>query len=225
MTGTPEVRTARFPVEFRKADGAVGTLAGYAAKFGRLSRNLGGFVERIEPGAFSKSLGDGVRVMCRWNHEDMALLGTSDAGTLRLSVDEVGLRYEADLPDTSYGRDVAVLAERGDLHHSSFAFHVVQDDWGLTEQDFPLRSLHSVHLVDVAPVNDPAYLDTSSGLRSFAEARGLDAAAVMAAAARNELRGMLEDRRGDAGDETPADGPVRPTVDELRAVLASRAVD
>lgn len=212
MSRNPEVRTFRGACEFRAAsNGGVGTVAGYAAKFNKLSRNLGGFVEQIAPGAFAKSLGDGVRVLARYNHE--TLLGTTDAGTLRVWADDEGLAYEVDLPDTTTGRDVAALAARGDVRFSSFAFHVPPggDEWGFTEQDFPLRTLTGVHLVDVAPVDDPAYLDTTSGLRSLAESRGLDPAAVMVAASRNELREVLTksdlDGQGDDSPdiETPSD--------------------
>ena len=228
---TPEVRTYRADVEVRAAvDGSksIGTLSGYAAKFNKLSRNLGGFVEQIAPTAFNKALGDGVRVMARYNHQDSALLGTTDAGTLRLFVDEVGLRYEVDLPDTSVARDLMVLAARGDVRFSSFAFHVHADgdSWTYTENDFPLRTLTSVQPVDVAPVNDPAYLDTTSGLRSLAEARGLDLALVADAAARNELRSVLTPPTP-AEDvpptETPTDAPAV-SLDELRAALAARSL-
>lgn len=156
------------PVELRAVDGSPGILAGYAAKFMRYSQNLGGFVEQVSTRAFTKSLADRVSVLARYNHDDNHLLGTTDAGTLRMSLDEIGLPYEVDLPDTSAGRDVAVLANRGDLRFSSFAFRTIEDEWGVTEQGFPLRTLMDVQLVDVAPVNSPAYLDTTTGVRSLA---------------------------------------------------------
>lgn len=219
MKASPEIRTYKAALEFRAADraGSIGTLVGYAAKFNKLSRNLGGFVEQLAPTAFNKSLADGVRVMARYNHEDSGLLGTTDAGTLRLMVDEVGLLYEIDLPDTSVARDVAALAARGDVRFSSFAFHVPPDgdEWGYTENDFPLRTVRSAHLVDVAPVNDPAYLDTTSGLRSLAEARGLDLAIVRDHAARNDLRVLLKkDMDGEPIPVAEESEPQAPTADE-----------
>jgi phage head maturation protease len=84
------------------------------------------------------------------------------------------LAYEVDLPDTSAGRDVAALAKRGDLRYSSFAFHTLEDEWSVTEQGFPLRTLLNVQLIDVAPVNSPAYLDTSTGIRSLAQRIDVD---------------------------------------------------
>lgn len=155
-------------VELRAVQGGLGVLAGYAAKYMRYSQNLGGFVEQVATRAFSKSLGDRAAVLARYNHDDNFLLGTTEAETLRLFSDEVGLPYEIDLPDTSAGRDVAALAARGDLRYSSFAFQTIEDEWSVTEQGFPLRTLLNVQLIDVAPVNSPAYLDTSTGLRSLA---------------------------------------------------------
>ncbi len=200
---SPEIRTVREAAEFRAGAKGGGMMVGYAAKFNKTSRNLGGFVEQLAPSAFNKSLADGVRVMARYNHE--ALLGTTDAGTLRLSVDDIGLRYEIDMPDTTTGRDVSVLASRGDVRFSSFAFHVHADgdEWGYTDNDFPLRTLRSVQLVDIAPVDDPAYLDTEAGLRSLADSCGLDLAEVRSFAARNDLRALLKkDLEAPAAEES-----------------------
>lgn len=164
-----ERRSAAQVVELRATGDGLGSLHGYAAKFNVLSQNLGGFVERIDPGAFTKSLADNNRVLCRLNHQDGGLLGTTEAGTLTLSLDDVGLIYDNPLPDTTAGRDTSVLAKRGDLRYSSFAFYCIEDEWGFTEQGFPLRTLKQVQLIDVAPVNSPAYLDTTVAVRSFAE--------------------------------------------------------
>ena len=166
-----EIRTAAHAVELRAGTSGLGVLAGYAAVFNRHSQNLGGFVEQVDPAAFTKSLADGLPVMARGNHSDAMLLGTTWAGTLRLSVDGTGLLYEVDLPDTSAGRDFRALAERGDVKWSSFAFRTIEDEWGVTEQGFPLRTLRAVQLVDVAPVNSPAYLDTSVAARSLEASR------------------------------------------------------
>lgn len=167
-----EIRTAALgPVELREGGKGIGQMVGYAAVFNRASQNLGGFVEMVDPAAFNKSLGDNVAAMCRMNHEDAYLLGTTWAGTLALEVDGTGLRYIVDLPDTGAGRDAKVLAARGDLKWSSFAFRTIEEEWGVTDQGFPLRTLRAVQLVDVAPVNSPAYLDTTVALRSLAAAQ------------------------------------------------------
>jgi HK97 family phage prohead protease len=165
------------------------SIGGYAAKFNKLSQNLGGFVERINPAFFNKSAADGFPdVMARYNHDDNMLLGTTAGRTLRLAVDDTGLDYTVDPP--SHRGDVLELITRGDVRQSSFAFRLGNegDDWGMTEQGFPMRTLLSGQLVDVAPVNSPAYLDTSTGLRSLAARLDVDPADVEDAAREGELR-------------------------------------
>jgi HK97 family phage prohead protease len=164
-----ERRFTAVPVEVRAAS-AGKKIGGYAAMFGRLSQNLGGFVEVIERSFFNKSRGDGwPDVLARYNHDDNMLLGTTAGRTLDLSIDETGLLYEVTPPDAR--QDVLELVTRGDVRKSSFAFRLPPggDEWGLTDQNFPLRKLLTGQLVDVAPVNTPAYTDTSAGLRSLAE--------------------------------------------------------
>ena len=166
-------------VELRAAgegSASPGTLVGYGAVFGSRSRDLGGWFEVIDPGAFGAP-GEGgaldvaqhVRIIARTNHDSNLLLGTTDAGTLRLYLDDAGLRYEVDLPATSYARDLAVLADRGDIRFSSFAFRPLPGGtvWREDTDDALVAHRTAVRLVDVAPVADPAYWDTTSGLRAL----------------------------------------------------------
>lgn len=214
-----EMETRNLPgvVEFRASEKGIGRLTGYAAVFGKLSQNLGGFVEQVASGAFNKSLKDRAPVMARFNHENNFLLGTTENGTLTLSADRTGLRYVVDLPDTMAGRDVKALAERGDLRYSSFAFQTVEDSWDLTPDGFPLRTLKVVRLIDVAPVTDPAYRDTSTGMRSLAGHLGLPLEQVRAAADAGDLRPLL---CGEAGLATPDQDAALEQLALLRRKLA-----
>lgn len=194
MTGTTlERRQTAGTLELRASSDGGSKVGGYALKYGTLSQNLGGYVETIKAGTFTKSLGDGGDVLCRYQHDSDMLLGRTSSGTLRLADDSVGLDYEADLPDTSYARDLAALCKRGDVRHSSFAFRCMPggDEWGFTEMGFPLRTLIEAQLRDTAPVVTPAYLDTTTGLRTLAEQRNLDLDIVVAAAAANELGQLM----------------------------------
>lgn len=144
-------------------------IGGYAAKFNQESRNLGGFIEEVLPSFFDRSKGNGwPDVMARYNHDDNWMLGTTGAGTLSLRIDSVGLDYETEPPPAA--EYVVQLVQRGDVRKSSFAFRLPSvggDDWGLNDQGYPKRSLVSGILVDVAPVNTPAYVDTSTALRAL----------------------------------------------------------
>ena len=151
-----------------EASGAT-MLVGYGAVFGKRSQDLGGFTEIIEPAAFNRSLSEGGDVLCCVNHDVNLLLGRSASDTLRLSVDDVGLRYEIDMPDTSAGRDAMVLAERGDLFGSSFTFSVAPsgERWDEDDDGRRTRFLSEVRLYELGPVVSPAYLDTTTGVRSM----------------------------------------------------------
>lgn len=169
MGGFPERRFTRFPPDTRKAaDGGATHIFGYAAAFNKLSRKLGGFVEQVNPLAFNESRANNwPDVVCRYNHKDDHLLGTTYARTLTLALDETGLVYDV-IPPQSRG-DVLEYVQRGDIRHSSFAFRVYPggDEWGVSDFNYPMRTLLNVQLVDVAPVLDPAYPDATAGARAI----------------------------------------------------------
>lgn len=213
MTTTIERRTLVEPVEFRRQGDKL-IAAGYAYVFGKRSQNLGGFVEQVAPGFGKKSLQE-QDVRGLFNHDPSHLLGRLGAGTLRMVEDETGGAYEIDLPNTSTGRDVAELLERGDLIGSSFGFRTIEDEWGETEQNFPLRTLKQGSLRDVGPVTFPAYTDSTSALRSLAEKRSLDIDVLVAAAKAGEL-GALIVPRDDEATRSDDDGRETPTVSRER---------
>lgn len=145
--------------------GSQGRLSGYAAVFGSESVDLGGFHEIVLPGAFTRSLEAGGNVCALWQHDSGALLGTTHAKTLRLAEDAKGLRFELDLPETSHGRDLRTLVERGDVGHCSFGFTVESDRW-IPRGEGWLRELHAVALAEITLTSSPAYPDTSVALRA-----------------------------------------------------------
>ena len=118
-----------------------------------------------------------------------------------MDVDDEGLRYEIDLPPTATGRDLAVLLKRGDISGSSFGFRVLDDEWGETEDGYPLRTLKAVALRDVGPVTFPAYTAAESALRSLAEARNLDLDELVSAAKRNELGQVIAPQSEDESSQ------------------------
>ena len=154
--------------ELREASG-VKHIAGYASVFGRKSRNLGGFVEQIDRRAFDQAeLAGWPDVICRYNHDDNYLLGTTRGNTLTLRTDDQGLWYDC-LPP-SFRADIVELCARGDVTQSSFAFRVPDngDYWERSGPGgMPLRTVTNTELVDVAPVNTPAYSDATASARSF----------------------------------------------------------
>lgn len=154
-------------------------IEGYAYRFHKRSQNLGGFVEQVLPGAGEESAAnDDIRGL--FNHDSNLILGRSTSETLRLAEDSEGLFYEIDADmRQSYVQDLAIAMERGDVSQSSFGFRATEDDWSLTEDEFPLRSIVKHSLFDVSPVTFPAYTSSTSGLgkraiAEFCEARGIN---------------------------------------------------
>src|SRR6202171_3083218 len=91
------------------------SVSGYAARYGVLSGNLGGFRERIKRGAFDAVLRSNPDVVALYNHDPNKVLGRTGAGTLRLSTDANGLAFDCDLPNTSYANDLAENLQRGNI--------------------------------------------------------------------------------------------------------------
>jgi len=145
-------------VEARQADDGTMRLRGYAAVFNDDSVPLP-FIERIAPGAFRKTLTETPDVRLLINHEGLPLARTKN-GTLTLTEDDRGLYMDATIADTSEGRDLYTLVERGDVDQMSFAFRVIRQKWN---EDRTTRTLTEVSLADgdVSVVTYPAYPTTT----------------------------------------------------------------
>ncbi|WP_373766383.1 HK97 family phage prohead protease [Glaesserella sp.] len=144
-------------------------IIGYGSVFNTKSEVMWGFREIIMPGAFDNCLDDDVRGL--FNHDPNFVLGRSTAGTLSLSVDEHGLKYDIIAPDTPTIRDLVIAPlQRGDINQSSFAFKIARngDDWYENDEGIIIREIHKIsRLYDVSPVTYPAYQEASSTVRSF----------------------------------------------------------
>jgi HK97 family phage prohead protease len=151
--------------------------AGYAAVFNSPSEPLP-FIETIAPGAFRRSLKSDSEKRMFLNHNTDQVLASTRSATLSLSEDDRGLYVEADLPDTTYGRDLSILMQRGDVHSMSFGFSVPRggDSWS---EDGSSRELREIILHEVSVVTGfPAYPATEGAqVRSTEEiAEPVDAA-------------------------------------------------
>lgn len=191
-----ERRINPFRPELRAAEGGrPNRIVGYALVFDKLSRNLGGFVERMAPTAFRSLQDKGwPDVVCRFNHSDSFILGTVQGGTVAIDVDGTGVLYDV-IPPESRG-DVLELVQRGDCRASSFAFRVPEgaDEWEAWQGNTLRRTVNDLDLVDVAPVIIPAYPDAT------AAARSLDGAIISLASKFHadplEIRSLLDDNKG-----------------------------
>ena len=212
-------------VEARQAADGTMRLAGYAAVFDDPSVPLP-FVERIAPGAFRKTLSETPDVRLLINHEGLPLARTKN-GTLTLTEDSRGLYMDAEIADTTEGRDLYKLVERGDVDQMSFAFRVIRQKWS---EDRSMRTLIELSLADgdVSIVTYPAYPTTSvearerimEAIKSIKEGRALDGESLLVVQAvldkvseaydyLEEGKSMIEELVGLNSPEMPAE-PMMP---------------
>jgi HK97 family phage prohead protease len=150
-------------VRAETTDGVERRLCG-VIPYGQRSADLGGFVEVIAPGAFSKSLGDDI-VALR-DHDPKVLLGRTKSGTLRFSDEADGLHCTIDLPNTTQADDLLESVRRGDLDATSFGFFTLSDDWNSSPGE-TVRTLLDLQLFEVSPCSFPAYPTSSVSARSL----------------------------------------------------------
>lgn len=156
-----EIRTIQVQDLEVRMDGDKPKVIGYASVFGSLSNDLGGFREYIGKDAFEGRLNDDVRFLI--NHDGLPLARTTN-GTLKLSVDEKGLKYEAEMPDTTDSRDLMELLKNGTVNQSSFAFIVEEDSWEMNDGQ-NIRTIEKIsRLFDVSAVTYPAYEEATSSV-------------------------------------------------------------
>lgn len=153
------------------------TVEGYAACFDTPSVNMG-FIEVIHRGAITPETIANSDVLAKFNHNDEKVLARSKngSGSLLLEVDEVGLRYMFDAPNTALGDELLEYLQRGDITSSSFAFTIPKDKdaerWYKKDGQI-YRDIYKIEkLYDVSPVFNPAYEATSCSAR-FAEVKAI----------------------------------------------------
>lgn len=145
-----EVRTSELAASNKK-------LVGYAIRWNSLSEVIWDeFVEQFAPGAFTDSLAGGSDVRALFEHDYTQLLGRTKSGTLILTEDNTGLRFELTPPDTQLGRDVLTMVERGDITGMSFGFRALKESWDITPTPY-VRTVTAAELREITVTSMPAY--------------------------------------------------------------------
>ncbi|MFC8055343.1 HK97 family phage prohead protease [Bacillus cereus] len=155
-------------MEIREIEGGLRTITGYAVKWEMKSVTMGywrRFKEQFKRGAFTDSLTQDDQ-LALWSHDYSQVLGRTKNGTLRLFEDEIGLRFELDLADTTLGDDTYKTIKRGDVDGVSFGFQMVKEEWDESDPDNIVRSVTKAKLVEISPVAFPAYPDSQVSARS-----------------------------------------------------------
>lgn len=162
MQGERRCLTARAP-QWRAATGdGLGVASGYAAVWNSTARIAGLFDEAVRPGAFTDTIRDDEQ-LALWSHDFSEPLARRSSGTLRLREDDIGLHVEIDIPDTSRGRDLAVLLRNGTVNGMSYWFYEEADEWDYSG-DVPMRWMNRMRIWEVTATAIPAYEATSLGM-------------------------------------------------------------
>jgi len=161
----PEQRTATVEVENVRTEGR--KLTGFACLYGTESRDLGGFTESIQAGAFSDVLAGDPDTLLTFNHSPDKVLARTRSGTLKLHDEERGLAFEAELGDGPTAQDVRDMVRRGDLSGASFRFVVAPD--GETWEGEKRTLTKVAELIDVSLATTPAYEGPRVELRTRAD--------------------------------------------------------
>lgn len=143
------------------------TITGYAAVFNKDSEDFGGWVERIDTKAFDDVLNDDAVAL--FNHDPNFILARNKVN-LTLTIDETGLKYSFDAPNTTAGNDLLENIRNGNIKQSSFAFIASSTKWD-DPADKTQKSIRTImkveRLYDVSPVTYPAYPDTTVASRNL----------------------------------------------------------
>lgn len=160
----------------RDGDGNSRLVVGKAISFNQPSENLGGFIEYIHPQAITKDLVNNSDVIAKFNHNDDRVLArwNKGKGSMILDLQEDGLYYMFEAPNTTDGNDLLELLKRGDISQSSFAFTLALDKdsekWVRNADGQLERHIYKIGgLYDVSPVFTPAYSSTSCLTRNLSE--------------------------------------------------------
>lgn len=147
-------------------------IKGYVVKFNERSSLLyDEWYERVAKGAFAKSLQQNT-IKALWNHNSDIVLGSTKSNTLKLIEDDIGLRFDLELPNSSQAKDIYESIKRGDVDGVSFGFYIREngDKWEyLKEEDVYERTLLDIDLIEISPTPFPAYPTSEVGKRSLEE--------------------------------------------------------
>ena len=210
-----EIRSVDFEV---RLDNESRHIDGYSLVFNSRSHNLGGFVEQILPSALDGVLErSDVKLLLNHN-EERGILGRSKrgSGSLKLCVDEKGLRFETDAPKTALGDETLEYLRRGDATQCSFAFTVAEggDRWEKEADGTYLRTIeHFDRIYDCSILTcTPAYEATSVSCRSFDDFKAQEEAARL----EEERKAQEEKEAQEKREQEEKDAALKQYYDNLK---------
>lgn len=173
-------------VEFRSTDDTPGdgrTMIGYGAVFDQVTEIKsweGDFKERVQKGAFKKTLSEHPNPVVQFDHGRDTRVGSVPIAAIEeLKEDSAGLFIRARLFDNPIIEPIRQAIEAQSISGMSFKFRVTADKWvdakgrrvsgdeleRLLSTGTLTRTITEVQLAELGPVVFPAYAGTSVGVR------------------------------------------------------------
>lgn len=155
------------------------TIEGYSTVFNKESRILFDpqkkrfFIEIIRSTAVNEADLRNWDIKALMEHDKSRLLARSfnGSGTLQLSVDDYGVNYRFEAPETTEGNNALVHVKRRDIFGSSFAYTANERDhvtYTKRSDGILIREVHRLkRMFDISLVSDPAYFGTDVNVRSL----------------------------------------------------------
>ena len=203
------------------------TITGYAIVFESWSRDLGGFYEIIRKGAITQELINRSDVIMNVNHDNdkMVARSVNGEGTLKLTLDDIGLRFEFDAPPTPLGEELLFNIRSGNLFECSFAFSLSGSEncerWTKDENMLRREILEIDGIYDCSIVTVAAYGATSCHTRGL-ETEIINTQDILRNMDNKEKLNQLEEEikklKAEMGaEEKPAEEPVEEPIEEKEA--------
>jgi len=141
-------------------------IEGYALKFDTWSQDLGGFVETIDRRALDNA--DMSDVMALIDHDTSKILARTTGESLTLKIDDTGLWFRCQLPNTTYAKDLYENIRVGNINQCSFGFQIADKGdeirYDKSESIYKRTIKSFKRIMDVTITGNPAYKDTDAAL-------------------------------------------------------------
>ena len=156
---------------YRSADITSGSgreICGYAIVFNVLSDDLGGYRELIKKEAITQELIACSDIIANMDHRSDYMMARlrNGKGNIDLTIDEHGLKFRFECPETAKGEELLQHVKRGEITQCSFAFSLDYSDkdaekWTRNADGTQIREIWKIErLYDISLVQNPAYPST-----------------------------------------------------------------
>ena len=185
-------------------------ISGKAISFDTQSNYIG-FIEILHKGCITQELIDNSDIVFLYNHDYNQVLARANKGkgTLNINLQDDGVYFDLDVPETTVGNDVLENIRLGNITQCSFRFRYAEEPGSYRDQkigDTWYRNVYKVgELLDFSLVTDPAYDDTYVNVRMRERSKMEDKLKETEEIQKDEIRSKENDSEEKKEDEKKSD--------------------